>query len=54
MNKMQMEDTARMMISIAEDILDNIENVDFAEVKDLLLKLDHWSGILSKGIGKGT
>lgn len=51
MNKIQMEDCARVLINIAEDILANIENVDFSEVKELIEKLDNQSKKLLQAVG---
>ena len=51
MNKIQMIDTAEQLISITEDIKDNLEDVDFAEVRELLEKLRFWQQQLSQAIG---
>lgn len=52
MNKIQMEDTARMLVSIAEDILINIEDADFAEVRELITKLSSAIEALKQEVGR--
>ena len=52
MNKIQMIDTAEQLIIISEDIKDNLEDIDFAEVRKLLAKLRFWQQQLSQAISK--
>jgi len=53
MNKTKMIDTAQLLVRIAEDISANIEDVDFAEVRQLLAQLTVNTQLLSSAIEKG-